>query len=158
MKILTLLSLLIFISTNIQAKEVLSSKNSINISRVVDLVKLVDKDDIKVNVTVSDIGGSTDVSPTQNLYFSIYSKGEMFSTDASFDLGQIYSLKNATTVSGGIYELQIVGANQETTMPEDQTLIIDAVKAIVSLKNVKCDDFDCDASTKFESTINVDLK
>ena len=117
MKILSLMALFIFTSTNIQSKEILSSKNLINVGRIVDLVKLIDKDVIKVNLTVNDLGGSTDVSSSQNIYFSIYLKGEMLSTVASFNLGQIYSLKN-----------------------------------------VKCDDFDCGASSQFESNINVDLK
>lgn len=158
MKLLSLSFLILLTSNTLMAKEISSTKNAVNVARVVELVKLVNKNDIQVNVVVTDIGGSTDVSPTQDLYFNIYSKGEMFSTDASFSLGAIYALKNAKRISSGLYELSVVGANKETTMPEDQTLIVDAQKAIVSLKSVQCEDFDCDASRNFESKIEVHLK
>ncbi|MBY0416236.1 MAG: hypothetical protein K2Q18_18830 [Bdellovibrionales bacterium] len=158
MKNLIITAVVLFSSLGLMAKEVPSSKNNVNVARVVEIVKLVNKSDIQVNVVVSDIGGSTDVSPTQLLFFNIYSKGEIFSTDASFAIGPIYSLVSAKRLSGGVYELQIVGANAETTMPEDQTLIVDAQKAIVSLKAIRCEEFDCEASTNFESTISVNLK
>lgn len=158
MKYLAITALVLLSSTSLMAEQVKSSKTEVNVGRVVDLVKLVSKPDVQVNVVVVDLGGSTDVSPTQKLYFNIYSKGEMFSTDASFDLGGIYSFKKATRIAGGIYELVIEGSNDETSMPEAQTLVVDAQKAIVNLKKVQCDDFDCDASTKFEAAIEVKRK
>lgn len=158
MKSLAIVALMLMSSTTLMAEQIKSSKNAVNVARVVEITTLVNKADIKVNLVVVDNGGSTDVSPTQELFFNIYSKGEMFSTDASFNLGYIYSFKKATRISGGVYEVVIEGANEENSMPEVQTLVIDAQKAIVSLKNVQCEDFDCDASTKFESTIEVKKK
>lgn len=158
MKFLAIASVLLLSSAALLAEEVRSSKNTVNIARVVKVVNLVNKVDIMVNVAVVDNGGTTDVSPTQEIFFNIYSKGEMFSTDASFRLGYVYSFKNATRVSGGVYEVQIEGLNSETSMPENQTLVIDAQKAIVSLKSIQCEDFDCDASTKFEAIIQVNKK
>lgn len=152
----SILSFVLFLSaSNGMAREIKNSEHTLNIGRVVELVKLVNKTDIKVNVAVFDLGGSTDVSPTQELYFNLYSKGEMFSTDASFLIGSIYSFKKATRVSGGVYELEVIGVDSETSMPVDQTLVVDAQNAIVSLKNVKCEDFDCEASKNFHALIDV---
>jgi hypothetical protein len=153
-----LASLTLLSSTALMAKEIVNTRNKVNVARVVELVKLVNKEDIKVNVTVTDLGGSTDLSPTQKLFFNIYQKGEMFSTDASYNLGAIYSFKKATRVSAGVYEIAVVGANAETNMPEDQTLIVNAEKAIVNLKNVRCEGFDCEASTNFKASISVNQK
>jgi len=157
MKFLLIATMLLSTSA-LMAKEIKSTKNSVNAARVVELVKLVNKSDIQVNLVVVDKGGSTDVSPTQELLFNIYSKGEMFSTDASFSLGSIYSLTKATRISGGVYEVEVVGSEEEGGMPVAQTLVVDAQKAIVSLKGIQCEDFDCEASTNFESSIDVNVK
>ncbi len=158
MKIALIALAMTLTSFSLSAATIESSKNTVSAARVVEVVKLVNKADIQVNVVVVDNGGSTDVSPTQSLYFNIYSKGEMFSTDASFDLGYIFSLESAKRISGGVYQLEITGANEETAMPETQILEIDAQKAILALKAVQCDDFDCEASTNFKSAISVSKK
>lgn len=131
------------------------AESQVEISRVVNVVKLVEKPGLQVNIVVEDLGGSTDVSPTQVLYFTLYSKGEMFSTDATFKLGHIYELKSAKRLSGGVYELKYLGPDDHTTMPTDKKLIIDAQDAIMDLKEVDCSDFDCEASSKFKATIKV---
>lgn len=131
---------------------------AVEVSRIVELVKMVSRPDIQVNVTVRDLGGSTDVSPTQELFFTLYSKGEMFSTDASFNLGAIYDFKSARKLSNGIYEIFVGGIDYETSMPKNKLLIIDAKKAITDILNVKCADFDCPASDEFETTILVTEK
>ncbi len=144
--------------SNAFAVEVKSTKEVISPSRVVELVKLVNKDDIKVSVVVSDIGGSTDVSPTQELYLTLYVKGEMYNTDATFNLGPIYKFISAKRISGGVYEVEAEVPNEENWMPEVKTLVIDAQSAIISIKAVSCDDFDCDASTQFEASVDVEKK
>lgn len=144
--------------SNLFAAEVKSSKEVVSPSRVVELVKLVNKEDIKVSILVSDIGGSTDVSPTQELYFTLYVKGEMYNTDATFNLGAIYKFISAKRISGGVYEVVAEVPNEENWMPEVKTLVIDAQKAIISIKAVTCEDFDCDASTQFAASIDVQKK
>ena len=140
------------------AEKVESSQNQVDVARVVEVVKLVNKQDIQVNVAVVDNGGSTDVSPTQSLFFNIYSKGEMFSTDASFDLGYIYSLVSAKRVTNGVYEVTYMDLDENAGDFVEVTKIIDASEAIIALKNVTCDDFHCDASTQFKATIEVEKK
>lgn len=159
-KELAISSLLATVMTfsNAFAVEVKSTKEVVSPSRVVELVKLVNKEDIKVSVIVSDIGGSTDVSPTQELYFTLYVKGEMYNTDATFNLGPIYKFISAKRVSGGVSEVVAEVPNEENWMPEVKTLVIDAQKAIISIKAVSCEDFDCDASTQFEASIDVEKK
>ena len=149
-----------FLSLPTYSKTLSSTRTDTKIeaSRVVELIKLVNKEDIKVSLVVQDNGGSTDVSPTQKLFFTIYSKGEMTNTDATFDLGYIYELLAAKRVSGGIYEVEVSAPNEESSMPENQTLVIDAQKAIIALKAVYCEEYACPASTEFESTIEVEKK
>lgn len=138
-----------------QAEEIRSADTHVNVGRVVDLVRLTDKSDVQVSVVVVDLGGSTDVSPTQAVYLTIYKKGEMFSTDASFHLGDAIAFEGAKRVRGGIYEVKLTGWNGEESFDE-RTYVIDARKAIVELKNVNCgDDFDCSASENFSSTISM---
>lgn len=141
-----------------QAETVKNTKKAlVPTARVVKLVELVDKADIKVSVLVEDLGGSTDLSPTQRVHFTLYSKGEMFSTDASFDLGPVFYFKSAKRVSGGIYEI-VVSGNLAEGQQEDQVLRVDAINAINAIKSVTCEDFDCDASTNFKSSIEVTRK
>lgn len=151
MKFLLLVS--VFISLNSFAQSVTNTRSADKavVSRIDKVINLVDKFDIKVNVTVVDLGGSTDVSPTQKAFFTLYSKGEMFSTDATFEIGQIFSLTSARRISGGVYEVKLVDSDMKKT-----TLSINAVKAIKAIKTVNCgDDFDCEASAKFTSVINI---
>jgi len=145
-----LTSLSSFASTISSTKE-----NKINVARIAKAITLVDKSDIKVNLVVEDLGGSTDVSPTQKMFFTLYSKGEMFSTDATFDLGQVYEVISATRISGGKYAIKAV-VPSETEMMETVTLKVDAIKAINKIKAVDCgDEFDCEASSAFAAEISV---
>ena len=152
---LMLMSAAIEASEMREVRSLVDKKAMVHAARVVDLVKLVEKPGLQVNILVKDLGGSTDVSPTQELYFTLYAKGEMFSTDATFNLGPIYSFKSAKRKSGGIYEVKIEGLDSPNGMPVAKTLVIDAQEAIMDLKEVECEDFDCPASTNFQSKIKV---
>ncbi|MEQ8276357.1 MAG: hypothetical protein RMA76_25340 [Deltaproteobacteria bacterium] len=133
------------------AKTVKSADAKVPVARVVKIVELVDKPHIKVNLVVQDLGGSTDVSPTQRLFFTLYSKGEMFSTDAAFDLGPVFGVKSAKRKSGGVYEVTL----DDGFTGKTKTMTVDAREAIVAMKKVSCDDFDCAASKDFAATIEV---
>lgn len=130
----------------------------VQIARVVKLVNLVDKEHVMVNVVVQDLGGSTDVSPSQKVFLTLYSKGEMFSTDASFEIGQVWSFKSAKRVSGGVYEIKVKGFNEDYNIV-DITYVVDARKALTDMKNVNCgEDFDCEAAESFQSSVVVTKK
>jgi hypothetical protein len=147
----TLFAVSLMLSLSSFAGIIASTKNNkINVARIDKVITLVNKPEIKVNIVVEDLGGSTDVSATQKTYFTLYSKGEMFSTDATFDLGPIMELKDAKRVAGGVYQLTVL--NEEM---KSQLILINAVSAINKIKNVKCDDFDCEASTNFSASIGV---
>jgi len=149
-----LLSLFLMLSLNAFAETVSSTKsNQINVARIDKVVTLVDKAHIKVNVVVEDLGGSTDVGATQNVFFTLYSKGEMFSTDATFNLGPIIALKSAKRISGGIYQVNVIDGEMKPA-----TLMINAIDAIMKLKSFTCEDFDCEASSNFSASINVAKK
>ena len=142
------------------AKTVKSTRfgTSAEVSRIVELIKLELKPDLQLNVIVRDLGGTTDVSPTQMLYFTLYSKGELFSTDATFNLGAIYDFKSARKISNGLFEIFIGGIDIQTSMPKNKLLIIDARKSISDILKVRCANFDCPASDEFESSIIVTEK
>ncbi len=133
------------------AKTVKSSDAKVPVARVVQRVELVDKPHIQVALIVEDLGGSTDVSPTQKLFFVLYAKGEMYSTDAAFDLGPIFGLKSAKRKSGGVGELEL----DDGFTGKKKVIVIDARDAIVAMKKVSCEDFECDASKDFAAQIQV---
>lgn len=136
-----------------------TKSNKVNVARIDKVITLVDKSEIKVNVVVQDLGGSTDVSPTKNIFFTLYSKGEMFSTDATFDLGAAYEVIAAKRVSGGVYEIKATVPSDSDAMMKTVTLKVNAANAINKIKAVNCgDEFDCEASTAFSAEINVSNK
>ncbi len=152
-KLLVLFSLATAISMSTQAATVNSEDVTVSVARVVKVVPLVQKNGLQVSVVVQDLGGSTDVSPTQTVYLTLYAKGEMFSTDATFKIANVLSLISAKRVSGGVYEIKAM--TYETDMAET-TYTIDATKAVTEIKAVDCDgDFDCEASQKFTTTVQV---
>jgi hypothetical protein len=155
MKKLALALMVSLIPLAAQAEEIRSTETNVNIARVVQVINLVTTPEIQVNVAVQDHGGSTDMSPTQAVYLTLYAKGEMFSTDAAFEIANVFSVKGAKRIKGGIYEITVLGWEDQQGLV-DVTYVVDARKAIVDMKNVDCGgDFDCDASEKFSSTISV---
>lgn len=154
MKMLSLALMASLFSLSAQAEEIRSSETSVNIARVTQVINLVTTSEIQVNVAVQDLGGSTDMSPTETVFLTLYTKGEMFSTDASFEIANTFGFKSAKRIKGGIYEITVLTWDDGKGLV-DATYVVDARKAIVDIKNVHCDDFDCDASENFSSTISV---
>lgn len=146
-----LLTALTLLPATALAKTIHSEDTKVLAARVERVMSLVDKPHIKVNLVIEDTGGSTDYSPSKHLIFTIYMRGEMFSTDAAFDLGMEFGVQSARRVSGGVYELTLA----PRTSPAKPVLRIDARDAIVAMKRVRCEDFDCDASKDFAATIEV---
>lgn len=154
-----ILCLALLVSFQSLANTVVSTrKNKINVARIDKVINLVDRPGMKVNVVVEDLGGSTDVSPTQRLLFTVYSKGEMFSTDATFDLGLVYEVISAKRISGGIYEIKAVIPVDNESMMKTTTFKIDAIKVVNAIQKIRCEEFDCEASQKFQSEIFVITK
>jgi len=160
MKTLIAALVLSVFSLSAQAEVVRNDRENslVQIARVVKLVNLVDKEHVMVNVVVQDLGGSTDVSPSQKVFLTLYSKGEMFSTDASFEIGPVWSFKSAKRVSGGVYEIKVEGFNEDYNIV-DITYVVDARRALTDMKNVNCGgDFDCEAAESFQSSVVVTKK
>lgn len=142
-------------SLTAQAEEIRNNDNIVSIARITQVINLVTTPEIQVNVAVQDLGGSTDMSPTETVFLTLYAKGEMFSTDAAFEIGTFFGLKGAKRIQGGIYEVTVQDYVEREGLV-DVTYVVDARKAILAMKNVSCDgEFDCDASEKFSSTISV---
>jgi hypothetical protein len=150
--LLTLITLIGFSAAS-QAAVVQSSDVQVSIARVQRLTNLVNKPMLQVNVAVQDLGGSTDVSPTQKVFLTLYSKGEMFSTDATFEIADVLEVISAARVTGGVYEVTVREYNETF---ETVTYRIDAREAVNAIQAVDCgDNFDCDASTNFRSKVIV---
>ena len=153
MKMMMVALVLVSFGVSAQAASVASKKTKVEIARVVSVVPLEFSDDIQVSMVLLDRGGSTDVSPTQTIYLTLYAKGEMFSTDATFEIASVLGLKSVRAVSPGVYE--IVGSIYDETV-YDVTYTVNATQALKDMKAVNCGhDFDCAASTNFKSKIDV---
>jgi len=159
MKIFIIKNIIIFniLVLNAWADKLIVSNDKdamIHATRVEKVIHLSKESDINVNIVLMDTGGSTDVSPTKNIYFTLYKRGEMFSTDASFKLGSFFSLNSTRKVSNGLYSLVVESYDANYRMVT-MNYIIDAKKAMRALQKVECgDEFDCSASTQFKSSIS----
>ncbi len=127
-----------------------------NAARVEKVIDLPDESDIKISIISIDTGGSTDVSPTKAIYFTLYKRGEEYSTDASFELGYFFSLESAKKIGNGSYRFMAKSASKSNGMPVMTTFVVDAGDAISALDNVKCNGhMDCSDSTNFKTTIKL---
>ena len=137
----------------IQSREV-----SVPVSRITRTQNIVERDGLTINLAVRDLGGSTDLSPTQRLYLTMYLKGEMFNIDATYFLGTFYEFLSITRTAPGLYELRAITTEGEPILGAlpMATLRIDARQATVDMRAVRCEDgMDCPAAEKFASTIFV---
>jgi len=126
-------------------------------ARVVQHVELAEIDDVKFSLLVEDLGGSTDLSPTQKIYFTMYKKGEMFNTDATFNLGHIFLLESAKDIEGheGCFLLKVknLGGKYNAEILEE-TFIIDAREALKDILAIDCgSEFDCELTVRFQTRI-----
>lgn len=157
MRNLILAAVLTF-STSSFAYTLKSENAEVSVARVHSVVNLLTKQEgngqnLVVNVVVQAYGGSTDVSPTQAVYLTMFAKGEMSDTDATFKLADVWKFKSAKRVSAGIYEVAATVITDEGNF-EDVTFVIDGKKASSEVQ--KCG-FDCD-STKFSTSVEVTVK
>jgi hypothetical protein len=158
MKNLMLALILVALPIAAHAERVKSEDANVNVARIVNVKQLsAPGADTQISVVVHDIGGSTDMSPTQDLYLTLYRKGEMFSTDAAFRIDGIFGLDSARLRSDGRIEIKVKGVRGEQFYT-DVTYVIDARRAKKDIEEVVCEDFDCDASTNFSSEISVVMK
>lgn len=153
-KIFLLLAVLLPISA--QSKEIRSTKTEINVARIVKVERLSRAEDkVLVNIAIEDLGGSTDLSPTQTVYLTIYNKGEMFSTDASFPLASVLDFKGAKRLADGLYSIKILEMDENGRI-QNAVYRINARQALKEIEHVDCGvDFDCDKSTNFSSAIQM---
>lgn len=111
---------------------------------------------LNVNLVVVDLGGTTDVSPTQKLVFTLFDKREMTTTQANFEIGTVYKVNEVKRIGRGLYQIKASAPGAEDLMPQDQIITVNAVKAIDAIKAVDCgEEFDCEASVSFSSDVTV---
>jgi hypothetical protein len=162
MKISLMSLVLVLVSSAAFAKKEVSqvenTRENVSPARIQKLIHLFSakKDtspDLRVTLAVEDTGGSTDVSPTLKMWLNLYIKGEMFSTDASFDVGPALEFYSAKRTGQGTYQIKSLNYTDEGMV--DVTTTIEANPAIQSMKAVRCEEFDCDASNNFKATVTV---
>ncbi|XGC81766.1 hypothetical protein ACES2L_04625 [Bdellovibrio bacteriovorus] len=148
--ILVLISLLM--SSIVFAKTVPSNKVQIAPSSIDQVIRLVDKRDLgsshkKVSIIVEELGMSTDVSPRYAVYLGFSSLAEMGNIYADFKIDDaVWEFKSATRISAGIYEVKVVGFDENYQMKEfthtiDTTqMFIDESKARKNCGGGFCDD------------------
>lgn len=151
-----LFSTLLMAAVQSHAEIVKSQDVEARVARIVQVIPLVEKGDLQVSITVQDLGGSTDVSPTQTVWLALYVKGEMYSTDATFKIDDVLKLNSAKRISGGIYEVNVLTYDEKGL--GNRTIRIDARKAVTEIQAVQCEDFDCAASENFASEVTITKK
>ena len=152
------LSALFAFTSAAYAVNVVSQEVSATVGSIVQVTPLVQKHGLQVFASVIDHGGSTDLSPTQTVYLSVYAKGEMYDTSATFKIADVLSVKSIRRVSGGIYE--VVAVNYEAPAGiVDTTYTIDARIAVTAIQAIDCGgEFGCEASDKFQTGVEVTSK
>jgi hypothetical protein len=151
-----LTALVLAFAVPLHAATVKSEEVLVSLARVTQVVPLVQKPGLQVSVSIEDLGGSTDISPTMAIYFTLYAKGERFDTDATFKIADVLSFKSAKRISGGIYQVVASTYDGGSNGLQETTYTIDAIKAVNAIQSVTCEDeVDCEASSNFASEIDV---
>lgn len=156
MKKITALICLLCLPVIATATDIASSDSDamVHAARVTKVLHLGTIEDIEARLVVTDLGGSTDISPSQKLHFTLYRKGEMFNTDAAFDLGDYLKLTTAESISTGIFKLSMENLDDKNGAMRKETYTLNAEEAIRALQKVDCgEEFDCDAATGFKASI-----
>jgi hypothetical protein len=135
-----------------------SAVAKIDVSYIAELHVLRDRPGLRVQLVVQDLGGSTDMSPTRNMYLAIYAKGEICSMDAVFDLGPAYAVKSVKRTAAGMYEVSYDAAVESERLVQDATLLIDARKATVAVDQSPCADFEESGLVDTEIEVTRQLK
>jgi hypothetical protein len=126
----------------------------VHTARIEKVICLADENGINVSMVIVDTGGTTDLTPTKDIFFTLYKRGEMFSTDASFRLGAFFSLQFAEKVQKGIYKFKAKSLNKDYR-EEEAVYIIDATNALKEIRSVTCgeEESGCAASKHFRTRI-----
>jgi len=148
----TLVLILLSLSSMAHSLEINSKKVNVNAARIVERIVLVDKPEKALHVQVIQefLGGSTDLSNTGRVVFSISQLGEMSEATASFVISPSMSLISAKRISGGVYQVTYMDAREAGKVPFrslEVTKTIDATKAVNDVLTA-CSEFEsCDVNT-----------
>lgn len=139
MKYLLMLCTLLLPSAAL-AETIHSLPENADISRIAGFYPLLDKPGLTVQAVVIDQGGSTDASPMQMLYLTLYSKGEICSTGASFNLGPVFSVQGAKRIEAGIYEIRTQAPDNGIENQKDMIFRVDARQATAGIQKAPCEE------------------
>lgn len=163
----TMILILIALATSIsQASTIKSEMHEITPASVDKIFRLVDKNvpgssHKKLQILVTDLGMSTDVSPRYAIYLGYQSAAEMGNMAANFKLSdQFLTVDSAKRISGGIYEVTGTKLNfsDNGEFMQKVTLKIDATQMFIDENAVRkqCGDGFCDL--EMSTTIQVTEK
>lgn len=148
------------LSTSVEREffKINSSKTAVNIASILNVVSLssldIDDGSIRSKVVVVDLGSASDLSPAQKVYFTIYRKGEMFTSQAVFDLGSYLSLMSVEVMGDNLFKMKVSNVNVDMPGITQESYVIDARKAIETIKKIDCgNDFDCERSKNFKASV-----
>jgi hypothetical protein len=151
-----MLGVLLISSLSAFASKVENTKGAtIRVARVQKVIPLVEKSDIEVKVVVQELGLSTDVSPTKQIFLTIYAPGEMNDAESTFEISQSYGVDSAKRIAPGIYQVKASLPSPEDRMPVNALLTIDATKATVGIKKMPCPEFE---TCEFNGSVDVSVK
>ncbi|WP_394201256.1 hypothetical protein [Marinagarivorans algicola] len=125
----------------------------VHVASVEKVMELGTAEEVKINMVVVDLGPSTDLSPTKKVYFTLYNKGEMFSTDAAFDIGNYMAVISAVKKDDYRFALEVTNVRKDGLGIIKEQYIINANTAIKAIQNVRCEQFDCEKSANFKGSI-----
>lgn len=147
----TLLLMLLAFSSLAYSLEISSEKIDVNPAKIIKHIVLAADEDksLRVQVVHEFIMGSTDLSNTGRIIFSISLLGEERDASASFTISETISLIATKELSAGVYELTFMDASIDSTNLT-VTKIVDARKAIKNVLNA-CGFFEsCEVNTAIE--------
>lgn len=141
------------------AKTITSNNETIAVSSVSQVIRLakVERGPVTktVSVVVTDLGKSTDVSPTASIYLTFTAFAEMGNLSTSFTIDNVLSFTSAVRKSAGIYEIKALVYRDEAGL-QDVTYTVDTNQMFIDEEKQRaaCGDGFCDG----ELTTSVEVK
>lgn len=164
MKQIILITFALMVTTASQAVQIKSEKLDVAPSSVDKIFRLVDKpkpgsSQKKLQILVTDLGLSTDVSPRYAVYLGYQSNAEMGNIAADFKISDRFLVvSSAKRISGGIYEVTGEQLSRDYGFRQKVTIRIDATKMFADEMALRqnCGDYFCDKN--LETTIEATEK
>lgn len=128
---------------------------NVNVARVTQMYDLEMHQGIDVKLIVEDLGGSSDVSHSKQGYLTMYLKGELFDTTATFPIGTFFEIKSVKKKESGIYKITVTQWDKDYLKIEEKTFTIFAIGALYDISEVRCNIQWGDCSASLQTKISL---